>query len=54
MTVGSGFTSLAYFPGLDHAWKVGRGRHGGPAMDVDEGVDETNYEEWLAERGESA
>ena len=22
--------------------------------DVDEGVDETNYEEWLAERGETA
>ena len=22
--------------------------------DVDEGVDETNYAEWLAERGESA
>ena len=22
--------------------------------DVDKGVDETNYEEWLAERGESA
>ena len=22
--------------------------------DVDEGIDETNYEEWLAERGESA
>jgi len=22
--------------------------------EVDEGVDETNYEEWLAERGESA